>query len=150
MEHPLCFEDLEVGSVLASGEGPPVTEEAIVAFARQFDPQPFHADPDRASDSFFGRLVASGWHTAAMTMRLMVDSLPFEGGLIGAGCDRLIWPRPVLPGDRLKVRCEVIELRPSNSRPGVGLAKVRVTTLNQRGEAVQVVTPNMFLPRRMA
>lgn len=92
--------------------------------------------------------MASGWHTAALTMRLMVDSLPFEGGLIGAGCDRLLWPRPVLPGDRLKVRCQVVSKRQSNSRPDQGLVKVQVTTLNQRDEAVQVVSPSMLLPRR--
>lgn len=148
MSDHIYFDDLQVGEVLTSAEGPPLTEAEIIAFASRFDPQPFHTDPQAARDSFFGRLVASGWHTAALTMRLMVDALPFEGGLIGAGCDRLLWPRPVMPGDRLHVRCEVLELRPSNSRPDQGLAKVRVTTLNQDGEAVQVVTPNMLLPRR--
>lgn len=148
MTDQLYFDDLQVGAVLTGAESEPLTEAEIVAFGARFDPQPFHTDPERAKHGFFGRLVASGWHTAAITMRLMVDALPFEGGLIGAGCDRLLWPRPVLPGDRLKVRCEVLELRPSNSRPGHGLAKVRVTTLNQRDEAVQVVTPNMLLPRR--
>lgn len=144
------FEDLHVGQVLTSAERAPLTEAEIVEFARAFDPQPFHTDPEAAKHSFFGRLVASGWHTAALTMRLMVETLAFEGGLIGAGCDRLIWPQPVLPGDRLKLRCEVLELRSSKSRPDHGLAKVRITTLNQRDEAVQVVTPTMLVPRRQA
>ncbi|HEX8232865.1 MAG TPA: MaoC family dehydratase [Caulobacteraceae bacterium] len=148
MTDQLCYDDLRPGAVLTSAESEPLSEDEIVAFARRFDPQPFHTDPQAARDTFFGRLVASGWHTAAITMRLMVDAMPFQGGLIGAGCDRLLWPRPVLPGDRLHVRCEVLEMRPSGSRPDQGLVKVRVTTLNQRGEAVQVVTPNMLLPRR--
>lgn len=146
----LCYDDLKVGDTLTSGESEPLTEEAIVAFARQYDPQPFHIDLDAAQDTFFGRLVASGWHTAAVTMRLMVEAMPFQGGLIGAGIDRMLWPRPVLPDDRLRVRCEVLEMRPSRSRPDQGLVRVRVTTLNQDGEAVQVATPNMLLPRRQS
>lgn len=148
MADTIFFEDLKVGMTLTSGESEPLTQDEIVAFASQFDPQPFHTDPDAAQGTFFGELVASGWHTAAITMKLMVEAMPWEGGLIGAGCDRLLWPRPVLPGDRLSVRCEVLELRPSGSRPDMGLAKVKVTTLKQNGETVQVVTPTTLLPRR--
>jgi acyl dehydratase len=146
----LFYEEVEVGQVLESAERAPLTEAEIVAFARKYDPQPFHTDPAAAADTFFGRLVASGWHTAALTMALMVEAMPFEGGLVGAGIDRLLWPRPVLPGDRLRVRCQVMSKRVSNSRPNQGLLKVQVTTLNQRDEPVQLATPNMLLPRREA
>jgi acyl dehydratase len=146
----LYLEDLQPGQILRSGESAPVDAAAIKAFARQFDPQPFHLDEAAAAKSFFRGLVASGWHTAAVTMTLMVDGLPLAGGVIGAGLDEMRWPRPVYPGDRLHLEAEVLQVRPLRSRPGQGLAKMRITTLNQSGEPVQVMTANMVVHKRAA
>jgi acyl dehydratase len=144
----LYLDDLVPGLVLRSGELT-VTAEAIKAFARDFDPQPFHLDEAAAEGSFFGGLAASGWHTAALTMRLLVEGgLPLAGGIVGAGMDELRWPRPVRPGDRLRLESEVLEVRPSRSRPSQGLVKARTTTLNQDGEPVQVLVANLVVPRR--
>lgn len=143
----LYLEDLTLGQIFESGSVT-VTSDAIKRFAAEFDPQPFHLDEEAAKTTLFGGLAASGWLTTAMTMRLMVDSFPLAGGLIGAGVDALRWVRPVRPGDRLKVRCEVLELRPSKSRPDRGMAKVRVVTLDQDGEAVQSFVSDMVLQRR--
>jgi acyl dehydratase len=126
-----------------------VEQERVVAFAAEFDPQPFHLDKGAAQRSIFGGLAASGWHTAAITMRLLVESdLKPAGGIIGAGFDEFRWPRPVRPGDELRVESEVLEVRPSKSRPEQGLIKVRTTTLNQRDEPVQVTVGNLVVPRR--
>jgi len=126
-----------------------VDAERIKGFAAEFDPQPFHLDEDAAKGSLFGGLAASGWHTAAMTMRLLVDSdLKPAGGIIGGGFDEFRWPRPVRAGDELRIECEVLEVRPSKSRPEQGLIKVKMTTLNQDGEAVQVLIANLIVPRR--
>ena len=146
----LHLEDLQPGQVYRStGDPPSVTAEGIKAFARQFDPQPFHLDEATAAETFFKGLVASGWHTAAMTMRLLVEGgLPLAGGIIGAGTDELRWPRPVRPGDRLHLESEVMELRPSKSRPQLGLVKMRTTTLNQNNEPVQILVANLIVPRR--
>jgi acyl dehydratase len=142
------FEDFHVGQKFGSGKVA-VTAEEIKTFARQFDPQPFHVDEAAARRTFFGGLVASGWHTAAMTMRLFVDSdVKPAGGSIGAGGSDLSWPRPVRPGDVLHLESEVIELRPSRSRPEVGIMKMRLTTYNQANEPVQLATPAMIVPRR--
>ena len=141
------FEDYKVGETFRSGSVA-VTAERIKSFAAEFDPQPFHLDDERARASVFGGLVASGWHTAAMTMRLIVDSdLGPVGGTIGAGGE-LRWPKPVRPGDTLHIEAEVLELRPSRSRPEVGLMKVLITTYNQAGEPVQILTPTLIVPRR--
>src|SRR5215813_6939500 len=114
---PLYFEDFEVGQVYRSGELP-VDTAAIKAFATQFDPQPFHLDEAAAKGTLFGGLAASGFHTAALTMRLLVDGgAPIAGGIIGAGLDELRWPRPVRPGDRLRTESEVVEIVPSKTRP---------------------------------
>lgn len=124
---------------------------AIKAFATQFDPQPFHLDEAAAAKSLFGDLVASGWHTTALTMRLLVQGgLPIAGGIIGAGVDELRWPRPVRPGDTLHLESEVTEVRPSRSRPDQGMMKVRTTTFNQRDEPVQIMVANLVVPRRPA
>lgn len=143
----LFLEDLNVGQVFGS-----VTYQIGVAeikqFAGEFDPQPFHLDEEEAARSLFGGLAASGWHTAAITMRLLVGSLPIAGGIVGAGMDELRWPKPVRPGDTLHLESEVLEVRPSTSHPDRGLAKVRTTTLNQHGETVQVLLANLFVPRR--
>jgi acyl dehydratase len=121
----------------------------IKAFARQFDPQPFHLDEDTAKDTLFAGLVASGWHTAAVSMKLMVESgLPLAGGIIGAGGE-LAWPRPTRPGDTLQVESEVLEITPSRSRSDRGMATVRSLTCNQRKEVVQELTAKLIVPRRV-
>jgi acyl dehydratase len=126
-----------------------VEAEAIKAFATAFDPQPFHLDDDAAEGSFFQGLSASGWHTAALTMRLLVDGdLKPAGGIIGVWADEMKWPRPVRPGDELEVEAEVLAVRPSGSRPGQGFVKVRTTTLNQHREPVQVLVINLLVHTR--
>ena len=142
------LEDFAVGQTFGSGRAR-IDEARIKAFASEFDPQPFHLDEEAARASIFQGLAASGWHTAALTMRLLVESeLRPAGGLIGAGFDEFRWPRPVRPGDELRVESEVLEVRPSKSRPGQGLVKVRMTTLNQNDEAVQILIANIVVPRR--
>ena len=142
------LEDFAVGQTYGSGRLT-VDKDRIKAFAAEFDPQPFHLDADAARASILGGLAASGWHTAALTMRLLVESeLKPAGGIVGVGFDELRWPRPVRPGDQLRVESEVLEVRPSKSRPQQGLIKVRTTTLNQNGEAVQVLVANLMVPRR--
>jgi acyl dehydratase len=146
----LHLEDIAAGQVYRS-KRLTVSEADIKAFAAEFDPQPFHLDEHAARTSIFGGLAASGWHTAAMTMRLLVESeFRPAGGLIGAGFDELRWPRPVRPGDTLQVEGEVLEVRPSRSKPHQGVVKTRITTTNQRGEAVQVFVANLIVPRRPA
>ena len=146
----LYLEDVVVGQIYHS-RPMAVDARAIKAFAAEFDPQPFHLDDDAARRSIFGGLAASGWHTAALTMRLLVESeFRPAGGLIGAGFDELRWPRPVRPGDTLQVEGEVLEVRPSRSRPRQGVVKTRITTRNQHGEAVQVFVANLIVPRRPA
>jgi acyl dehydratase len=142
------LEDFAVGQIFGSARLR-IDADQIKKFAVEFDPQPFHLDEEAARASIFQGLAASGWHTAALTMRLLVDSeLKPAGGLVGAGFDEFRWPRPVRPGDELRVESEVLELRPSKSRPGQGLVKVRMTTLNQNGEAVQILIANIVVPRR--
>ena len=142
------LEDFTVGQRFGSGRLR-VDKERIKTFAAEFDPQPFHLDEEAARDTIFRGLAASGWHTAALTMRLLVESeLKPAGGIVGAGFDEFRWPRPVRPGDELRIESEVLEVRPSKSRPGQGLIKLRTTTLNQNGEAVQVQVGNLVVPRR--
>ena len=144
------FEDFAVGQTFGSGRLT-VNADQIKAFAAAFDPQPFHLDEGAARQTFFKGLAASGWHTAALTMRLLVESdLKPAGGVIGAGFDEFRWPLPVRPGDELRVESEILDVRPSRSRPDKGLIKVRTTTLNQRGEAVQIHVGNLLVPRRPA
>jgi acyl dehydratase len=141
------LEDLRVGQRFTSGTHA-LDQDQVIAFASQFDPQPFHLDPTRAKKMFFGGLVASGWHTAAITMRLMVQGgVPMAGGLVGAGAE-ISWPRPTLPDDVLRVESEVLEVRPSQSRPDRGIVKVRSETRNQRDEVVQILESVMVVPRR--
>jgi acyl dehydratase len=126
-----------------------VSEAEIRRFAAEFDPQPFHLDDAAARGTIFGGLAASGWHTAALTMKLLVESdLRPAGGIVGAGFDEFRWPRPVRPGDDLWIEAEVLEVRPSKSRPDQGLVKVRTTTYNQNGEPVQVNVGNLIVPRK--
>jgi acyl dehydratase len=146
----LYFEDFVVGQIYRTATLT-VDADAIKAFASCFDPQPFHLDEAKAANTFFGGLAASGWHTAALTMRLLVtEGAPIAGGIIGLGMDELRWPRPVRPGDRLHLESEVLETRPSRSRPEQGLVKMRTTTLNQNDEAVQIIVGNLVVPRRAA
>jgi acyl dehydratase len=142
------FDDFKVGDSF-KGDSIDVSQEMIVQFAQAFDPQPFHLDPQAARQTMFGELVASGWHTAAMTMRLFATSeIRIANGIIGGGVDQMSWPRPVRPGDRLTVRSEVLEARPSRSKPDRGMLKVRVDTLNQDGAVVQTFVGNLVVLRR--
>jgi len=144
------LEDFAVGQTFRSGRLR-VEKERIKTFAAEFDPQPFHLDEEAARGSIFRGLAASGWHTAAMTMRLLVESdLKPAGGIVGAGFDEFRWPQPVRPGDELRIEAEVLEVRPSKSRPEQGMVKLRTTTLNQRNEPVQVSVGNLVVPRRPA
>jgi acyl dehydratase len=145
-EHYL--EDFAAGQVYGTGRLR-VEGERIKGFAAEFDPQPYHLDEEAANKSFFAGLAASGWHTAAITMRLMVEGdLKPAGGIIGLGFEEFRWPRPVRPGDELHVESEVLEVRPSKSRRDQGLVKLRNTTLNQNGEAVQITVGSLLVPRR--
>ena len=142
------LEDFDVGQKFGSA-AIRVEEEHIKRFAAEFDPQPFHLDDAAARATLFGGLAASGWHTAAMTMRLLVDSdVKPAGGIVGAGFDEFRWPRPVRPGDELRIEAEVLEVRPSKSRPDQGMIKLHTTTLNQRNEPVQISVGNLVVPRR--
>ena len=145
------FEDFAVGQVFKPSGRVRVERDEIIAFAKKFDPQPFHLDEDTAHQSIFGRLVASGWHTAALTMSLIAQSEHrAAGGTIGLGFESLRWPKPVLPGDELRIESEVLETRPSKSRPDRGLLKMRTRTFNQNDEVVQEVVANGMVPRRPA
>lgn len=144
----LYLEDFSPGQTFASTSAA-IDADAIKAYARQFDPQPFHLDEKAAETTFFKGLAASGWHTVSMTMRLLVDGgLPIAGGIIGAGVDEIRWPRPTRPGDTLRLVTEVLEVRASRSRPDQGLVKVRTTTFNQNDEPVQVMVSNLVVMRR--
>mgnify|MGYP001271779317 CR=1 FL=1 len=142
----LHLEDLSIGQRFVS-RPLPVDAPAIKAFAGQFDPQPFHLDEQAAEASFFAGLAASGWHTAALTMRLIVESVPLAGGVIGGGVE-VTWPRPTRPGDVLTVESEVVDIAPSRSRPERGMIKLRSETRNQRREVVQAMTAKLVVPRR--
>jgi acyl dehydratase len=146
----LYLEDFAVGQTYRSGKLR-VDAAAIKAFAAAYDPQPFHLDEEVARASYFEGLAASGWHTAALTMRLLVEGeFRPAGGIIGGWADELKWPRAVRPGDELEVETEVLEVRSSRRRPGHGFVKCRATTLNQRGEPVQVVVMNVLVEARPA
>jgi acyl dehydratase len=143
------LEDLRVGQRFSSGTHA-LDAAQIKTFARQFDPQPFHLDEGESRDTLFTGLAASGWHTAAITMRLMVDGgAPLAGGIIGAGGE-ISWPKPTRPGDILHVESEIVDVTPSRSRPDRGMVTVRSETLNQRGDTVQVLTAKLIVPRRPA
>ncbi len=150
MSGAIYLEDLHPGRRFTAG---PVTvdEAEVIAFAERYDPQPFHTDPVAAKDHpLFQGHAASGWHTAAMTMRMIVDAVGrIAGGAIGGGGD-LQWPRPTRPGDTLTLDIEVLEVVPSRSRPDRGSALMRIRTLNQKGEDVQILTARMVVPRRPA
>jgi acyl dehydratase len=142
------FEDFHVGMRFRSGAAT-VTAEEIKAFARQFDPQPFHLDEEAAKDTFFAGLAASGWHTAAIVMRLTVESdLRPAWGHVGAGVENLRWPRALRPGDTIRVEGEVLDVRASRSRPDIGIVRIRSVATNQSGETVQLCEPSVIVPRR--
>lgn len=146
----LYLEDLHVGQRFASGQYQ-MDADRIKEFAREFDPQPFHLDEEAGRRSVFGGLAASGWHTAAATMRLLVTGgLPFAGGgLVGLGAE-ISWIRPTRPGDTLRVESEILDISPSRSKPNQAVVKVRSITLNQDGERVQVLTSKMLVFKRPA
>ena len=143
------LEDFVVGQVFSPAARLRVAKDEIIAFARRFDPQAFHLDEETARNSIFRGLVASGWHTAALTMRLMTESeFKPAAGSIGLGFDGLRWLVPVRPGDELRIESEVIEVRPSKSRPDLGLMKMHTRTLNQNGQVVQEFVAVALVPRR--
>jgi acyl dehydratase len=141
------LDDLTVGQRFQTGTVS-VDLQRIKAFAAEFDPQPFHLDEAAAASSIFGGLVASGWHTAALTMRLMVDSdMRVAGGLVGVGVEQVRWPHPVHPGDRLRVEVEVVEVRQSRSNPGRGIVRFKSQTLNQDAIVVMEQVASLVVPR---
>jgi acyl dehydratase len=143
------FEDYVPGAVFEYGQFP-VTEAEIVEFARRYDPQPMHVDPEAAARGRFGGLIASGWHTAAMMMRLFADNfLSKVASLASPGIDELRWLQPVRPGDVLRIRVTVLEATPSRSRPDRGMVRTLVEVLNQQGEAVMTVKPMNIIRRRV-
>lgn len=146
MERPtLTLDDLSVGQRFES-DTLTVTADEIVAYATLYDPQPFHTDPEAAKTSFFGGLAASGWHTAALSMRLLIGSFRVEGGIIGGGGD-LQWMKPVRPGDTLRVETEILAITPSRTRPDRASVLIRVLTRNQDGDDVQSFTPKLVVTR---
>lgn len=146
----MYLEDFAAGQIFHSATHT-VTEAEILAYAERYDPQPFHLDHEAAKQTLFGGLAASGWHTAGMTMRLIVDSdFRPAWGVIGGRMESVEWPRPVRPGDVLRVETEVLEVKPSRSKPEQGMLRVRCTTINQQGQPVQVIVPNIIVPRRPA
>ena len=140
------FDDLRSGERLQSGQYI-VTEKEIINFAREFDPQPFHLDATIARQTMFESLIASGWHTAAITMRLFVQTLNFAEGAIGLGVDELRWPNAVRPGDVLQVETEILDLRESRSKLSHGIVRLRNVTTNQRGEVVQTMEASALVLR---
>ena len=143
------LDDFEPGQKFGSGQ---LSVEAtrIKSFGAEFDPQPFHLDEDGARETFFKGLAASGWHTAAVSMRLFVDTMHVAGGIIGLGVDELKWPNAVRPGDELRLEIEILQARHSKSRPGYGIIRIRNVTKNQRDEVVQSFMANTMLPTREA
>jgi acyl dehydratase len=147
-DEPIYFDDLAVGQIRRSGPITVTLEEAL-AFARAYDPQPYHLDEAAARASPFQGLAVSGWHTAALAMRLFVEMRPYgTHPILGLGVDELRWLAPVRPGDSLTLAAEVIELAPSRSRSGRGTVRMRLTASNQRGEPVYSIVPIMIVPRR--
>jgi acyl dehydratase len=143
------FDDLKIGDRFKSGSLT-VTEKEVIEFAHKFDPQMFHLSRNRAERTIFKGLIASGWHTAAISMRLFVQTLNFAEGAIGLGVDELRWPNAVRPGDVLMVETEILELRTSKSRPGHGIIRLRNVTTNQRGEVMQTMLASAMVPRHAA
>ncbi len=144
------LEDLKPGQAFESRHHL-ITEEAIVAFAREYDPQPFHLDAEAAKTSFFGKLIASGWHTAALTMKMLTEThMDLAGGMIGAGMEDLKWPTPLAPGDTIHVRVEILDARASKTRPEIGIVRAHVRTMREDGSAVLEMISNLIVPTRPA
>lgn len=143
----LYFDDLKAGDRFQS-EPFEVPGKAIIEFAEKFDPQMFHLNPKTAERTIFKGLVASGWHTAAITMRLFVQTLNFAEGAIGLGVEELRWPNAVRPGDALSVETEIVDVRLSRSKPNYGIIRLRNVTQNQRGEIVQTMIASAMVPKR--
>jgi len=142
------LEDIQVGDSFESGFVT-VSQAEMIEFARRYDPQPMHTDPVAALSGPFGGLIASGWHTAALVMRLINEAQPLgDTPIIGMSVDSIHWTQPVRPGDTLRAHVEAISVRASRSRPGHGIIKLRVTARNQRGETVMVQEPSCWMPRR--
>lgn len=147
MSHtPVYLEDLTVGDQYRSGTCS-IEHDQVFEFARQYDPQPFHLDADAAEATLFQGLAASGWHTAALTMRLLVQSVPIGSGIIGAGAE-ISWPRPTRPGDTLQVLSKVLDIAPSRSRPDRGIVTVECLTMNQHGEVCQRMVTKLVVMRK--
>lgn len=142
----LYLEDLVVGQEFLSGEHP-LDAEQIIAFATEYDPQPFHIDPEAAEETFFQGLAASGWHTMAITMKLLVQSVPLARGVIGTG-GTISWPRPTRPGDSLRVKSRIVDIIPSRSRPDRAIVQAHSLTLNASDEVLQEFTANLLVFRR--
>lgn len=144
------MEDLTVGQKFTAGSIA-VTADEIIEFAKKYDPQPFHLNAEDAAKSMFGGLIASGWHTAAMTMRMIIQSSPnFPGGMVGRTVENLNWLRAVKPGDVLSYEGEITDLRPAESAPGRGIMRVKSRTLNQNGKPVLEMDAVIFIPRKSA
>ena len=148
MANELYYEDLYAGQKFNSRSNYKVTAEEIKQFAERYDPQPFHLDEAAGESSFFKGLAASGWLTAAIVMRLRVESIQIAGGMIGAGVEEMRWTKPVRPGDALRTEAEILEVRLSKSRPGFGVVRSRTTTFNQRDEVVLRSVVNFLAPLR--
>lgn len=143
------LDDFTLGEVIASGEEYEITSDNIAAFAAAFDPQPIHLDAEAAVAGIFGGIVASGWHTASVSMRLIVRSEIFGGGpVVGIGIDKLRFLKPVRAGDRLQAQAEVAEIRPSKSDPSRGYLVLRITTMRHEGEPVMTQEWTVLVPRR--
>jgi acyl dehydratase len=143
---PLYLEDLSAGMSFTAGPIE-ITEAEIIAFAKEYDPQPFHTDPAGAVGTVFKGLAASGWQTMGLTMRMIVEAAPLAGGVIGFGGE-ISWPRATRPGDELSIECEIVELTPSRSKPNQAVATIRTVTKNQKGETVQIFTSKNLIFKR--
>ncbi len=150
MRKALYYEDFTVGQEITSSEPYEMSKEAIIAFATEFDPQPMHIDEEVAKNSLFGRLVASGWHTSSATMRLKTQTLlaDLAGGLVGMGVESVRWPRPTLPGDKLRLLITILDMRESKSKPDKGIIKYKVETFNQHDELVMEMVTAVIATRR--
>jgi acyl dehydratase len=147
MAQGMYFDDLSPGEVRRSARSIVMDRDSIIGFARQFDPHPGHIGEETAGSSSFGELVASGWHTAGVATRLITETMPIEGGGFG-GSVEVRWLKPVRPGDALRIEIEVLTLRPSASRPNLGIITMRTTVLNQSDETVATLLSTNLLPRR--
>jgi acyl dehydratase len=150
MPQELYYEDFNIGRKFQSVHCAPISAQEIKEFGEKYDPQPFHLDIEAGANSFFNGLAASGWLTAAIIMRLRVDTIRVAGGMIGAGVDEMRWLTPVRPGDSLRTESEVVSLRASRRRPQYGVVKIASIAYNQRDEVVMRSTINFLAPMRPA